>query len=230
MVFYDPHITSQSQFLNREESNHAIKVLRLSAAHFIDITDGNGNLYKAQITTPNPKSCGIDVIGHTHYPKSNTHIHIAIAPTKNTDRMEWFVEKSVEIGIQEISFLKCFNSERKVIKKERFHKKAISAMKQSLNYHLPKINEMIGFNDLTMHAGAEQKFIAIVDFTNPKTLLEAASPDCSSYLVLIGPEGGFSEQEIQTAKNKNYIKVSLGPARLRTETAGLVACHLLNLT
>jgi len=156
------------------------------------------------------------------------HIHIAIAPTKNPDRTEWFVEKAIEIGVDEISFLLCDNSERAALKTDRLEKLAISAMKQSLRCTLTKINHMVLLKDFITTTNASSKYIAHVDQTNPDHLQRIAPPK-SDYIILIGPEGDFSKKELELTATHNYKKVSLGTNRLRTETAGLVACHILNL-
>jgi 16S rRNA (uracil1498-N3)-methyltransferase len=156
------------------------------------------------------------------------NIHLGIAPTKNTDRMEWFVEKATEIGIDTISLLLCAHSERAAIKTDRLEKIAISAMKQSLKYKLPGIQPMQLLKDFLNAQQAPQKFIAFVDQQNPDHLVKVAKPGIDS-IVLIGPEGDFSTKEVELAQSYGYKKIGLGPSRLRTETAGLVSCHILNL-
>ena len=156
------------------------------------------------------------------------HIHVAIAPTKNIDRLEWFVEKSVELGVDHISLLQCDHSERNKLNQERLVKKAISAMKQSLKYTLPAIHALQPFSSFVRSAKASLKFIAYVDEDISTHLKDSAPKDCD-YLVLIGPEGDFSKKEIDLATAQGFKPVSLGKSRLRTETAGLAALHILNL-
>lgn len=227
-IFYQPSIQYGSHFLDPEESRHAAKVLRKKAGDTIHITDGKGSLYTCKITDAKPDKCAF-VIDHTETEKSKRfRIHIAIAPTKNPDRTEWFVEKAIEIGIDEITFLECDNSERISIKLERIEKLAISAMKQSLKFTLPKIHPIRQLQEFIQLPDSSKKYIAYVDQANPDELSKTARPN-ESYTVLIGPEGDFSPDELQLALSNGYTKVALGPSRLRTETAGMVACHTLNL-
>jgi 16S rRNA (uracil1498-N3)-methyltransferase len=172
--------------------------------------------------------CSFSIIDTTQEAVKNFSIHIAVAPTKNIDRIEWFVEKSTELGIDEISFIQCEHSERVHIKTERIERVAISAMKQSLKASLPKINPLKKFKEFIYNPSASYKFIAYVDKSNTHQLKDLATP-ASAYCVLIGPEGDFSPEELQTAIDHGYSKVSLGTSRLRTETAALAACHTLNL-
>ena len=214
--------------MDNEESRHAIKVLRHKIGDEIKIIDGKGSFYTCIITEDNQKKCSFRIKEIQCSPKRPFYIHIAIAPTKNIDRIEWFVEKAVEIGIDEISFINCKNSERKVIKTDRIIRKAISAMKQSMKASLPIINEIISFNQFVKNVEQQNKLMAYVDFDNPKNLQSTASKN-SSYCILIGPEGDFSKSELELSITTGFEKVSLGHSRLRTETAGIVACHTLNL-
>lgn len=227
-LFYQPGIQYGSHFLDPEESRHATKVLRRKAGDTIHITDGKGFLYTCKITDPKPDKCAFVIESSEQEKTKSFQIHIAIAPTKNPDRTEWFVEKAIEIGIDEISFIKCDNSERTSIKLERIEKLAISAMKQSLKLALPKIHPIRQLDQLIKADNSGKKFIAYVDSTNPDELFKAAQSN-ESYTVLIGPEGDFSPAELDLALQNGYQKVALGPSRLRTETAGLAACHTLNL-
>jgi 16S rRNA (uracil1498-N3)-methyltransferase len=214
--------------LAEEESRHIQKVLRLAAGDTIQLTDGKGFLYKAQLLIPQGKNTAFKVINKIFVAPKNYSIHIAIAPTKNADRIEWFVEKAVELGIQQISFIECANSERKSINIERIEKKAISAMKQSGQYYLPVINDLVSFNQFVNSCREEERFIGFVDEDNQQQLFNIAKPTTNS-LVLIGPEGDFSKDELALALNYNFKEISLGSTRLRTETAGIAACHILNL-
>ncbi|MEL7001688.1 MAG: 16S rRNA (uracil(1498)-N(3))-methyltransferase [Bacteroidota bacterium] len=226
-LFYEPAISSGVLFLNPEESRHCIKVLRKSVGDKITIIDGKGGSYLVKITNNNPKQCTYEIIEVVRDVPKDFHIHIALAPTKNIDRTEWFVEKAVEIGIDEISFIICTNSERRNINIDRVHKKVLNAAKQSLKATFPVINSLQPIGDFIENIGSSHKYIAYVDFDNPKVLSKLA-PANSNYCVLIGPEGDFSSDELSLAIENNFKKVSLGPSRLRTETAGLVACHSLN--
>lgn len=227
-LFYQPGIQYGSHFLDPEESRHATKVLRRKAGDSIHITDGKGVLYTCKITDARPDKCAFAIESSRTAAAKNFRIHIAIAPTKNPDRTEWFVEKAIEIGIDEISFLECDNSERTSLKLERIEKLAISAMKQSLKFTLPKIHPIRQLRDFISALNSSKKFIAYVDQANSDELLRAAQSK-EDYLVLIGPEGDFSPAELDLALQHGYQKVALGPSRLRTETAGIVACHTLNL-
>jgi len=225
-IFYQPLIPEGTHSLDAEEVRHATKVLRLQSGDTLELTDGKGNLYKAVITELSKSSCLFSITETISVPKRNYTIHIAIAPTKNIDRIEWFVEKATEIGIDTISFIQCQNSERRVVNMERIEKKAISAMKQSGQAWLPELKPMAKVQAI-IHEPCDHKFIAHVDHANSKHLKEA--PPHSSYLVLIGPEGDFTQQELKAAIDNGFQKVSLGASTLRTETAGLAACHILNL-
>ncbi len=193
----------------------------------LHLTDGKGYFYTARITQDDPKKCGFEIVEKKQIPKRKYQIHIAIAPTKNADRMEWFVEKAVEIGVDKITFFQSKNSERKTINLERVEKIAISAMKQSQQAWLPSIKGVLAFKEIIKDLTA-QKFIAHVDSQNPVHLKNVTKPN-DHYLVLIGPEGDFSLEELELASQNNFQKVSLGSNRLRTETAGLVACEIMNI-
>ncbi|MBI1768199.1 MAG: 16S rRNA (uracil(1498)-N(3))-methyltransferase [Bacteroidetes bacterium] len=226
-LFYQPGIPQGIHHLDREESHHVIRVLRMTEGQNLDLTDGQGFFYDAKIVRADPKKCEFEVTEKRQDTKKDFHIHIAIAPTKNADRIEWFIEKATEIGIDQISFMLCKNSERKVINHERVEKVAVSAMKQSQQAWLPRLSQMTHFDEI-VSAQADQRCIAYVDAKNTKHLQSYASSG-KKYLVLIGPEGDFSKEELSQAMNNGFEKVSLGPNRLRTETAGLVACQILNL-
>lgn len=227
-LFYQPHINAGDNFLNAEESRHCVKVLRLKQGDTIHVTDGKGVLYTCILIEADPSKCALEVIEkQTESPKDH-HIHIAIAPTKNQDRLEWFVEKSVELGIDKISPILCRQSERKTLKTDRLKRKAISAMKQSLKFRVPEISELTPVTKLLDYQTEAQKFIAYVDDLPRPHLINAAKKGMH-YLVLIGPEGDFSEEEVSAAIESGFEAVSLGDSRLRTETAGVVACHVLGL-
>jgi len=228
-LFYTPDLKDSFYTLDETESKHCIKVLRLNINDIIYLIDGNGGFYKAQIVDPNPKKCQVKIVeSKREFGKRNYYLHIAIAPTKNMDRIEWFIEKATEIGVDEITPVLCEHSERKVVKTERLEKIVISAMKQSLKAYKPKINEMIHINDFIDGNFEGVKYIAHCE-ENEKILLKNAYKRGNNAMILIGPEGDFSNDEIQKAKQSGYTEISLGESRLRTETAGIVACHTINL-
>ena len=227
-VFYTPDIQTRAE-LPEEEAAHAIRVLRLQAGDEVTLTDGKGNFYRAEISTASNKCCLVNVLETLpQAPLWKGHLHIAMAPTKNMDRTEWFAEKATEIGLDELTFLNCRYSERKVIKTERIHKILVAAIKQSLKARLPQLNEMTDFNRFIRQSFNGQKFIAHC-YPGEKLLLKDCLRRGEDALVLIGPEGDFSEEEVEEALAQGFRPISLGPSRLRTETAALVACHLMNL-
>lgn len=228
-VFYTPDIQTRLE-LPEEEAQHCTRVLRLAAGDEITLTDGKGYFYQAEITAASNKRCLVS-IKETIFqePLWDCHLHIAMAPTKNMDRTEWFAEKATEIGFDELTFLNCRFSERKVIKAERIEKILVSAIKQSLKARLPKLNEMTDFGKFVRQEFKGQKFIAHC-YEGEKPLLKDIINKGEDALVLIGPEGDFSIEEVQAAINNGFTPVSLGKSRLRTETAALVTCHILNLT
>ena len=222
-LFYVPNLSAAS-ILPDEESLHAVKVLRLKTGDSIQIVDGNGGFFNAYITTPHHKHCAFEITETlVDASKRNYHLHIAIAPTKNIDRLEWFIEKATEIGIDEITPVFCQNSERKVVKEERLEKIIVSAAKQSLKAKFPTLNPPCSFNEFIRTYSAEQQFIAHC-YNDDKMLLKSEIKHGKSILILIGPEGDFSPEEVNTAIKNGYQPVSLGDSRLRTETAGVVAC------
>ncbi len=215
--------------LTQEESWHCAKVLRMKAGENIRIIDGNGNFYDGILTTVSEKKSEATIIcGPTEQQKRNYYLHLAIAPTKQIDRIEWMVEKAVEIGIDEISFVHCKNSERVVIKHERIVKIVASAIKQSLQAFFPKVNGMIYFNEMITKNISDQKLIAHCS-PSEKINLNSLEFKNKSTIILIGPEGDFTDEEIAFAKQNNFTAVSLGNTRLRTETAGLYACQAISI-
>ncbi len=228
-LFYVPNISGAEVILDETESKHAIRVLRLNAGDEIELIDGKGGLYKASITDANPKKCKLSIFeSRTKFGQKDFHLHIAIAPTKNIDRFEWFLEKCTEIGIDEITPLLSEHSERKVIKPERLEKILVSAMKQSVKAYLPQLNELTKLSDLINQSKDQHKFIAHCN-DGEKPHLKDVIQQSEDVLILIGPEGDFSPEEVEQAKEKGFKEISLGSARLRTETAGVVACHIVNL-
>ncbi len=218
--------------LVEEESKHAIRVLRLSIGAKVILIDGNGGRYEAEISDDNPKRCTVKITQTTlEFGKSKFNLHIAIAPTKNMDRLEWFTEKAIEIGIAEISIINCQNSERTVVKAERLNKVAIAAIKQSLKAYLPKINEVIDFKKFIVSTKdfTGQKFIAHCYQGEIKPHLKSLYQQGNDVLILIGPEGDFSLDEVKLALANGFKEISLGSSRLRTETAALYACTTINI-
>lgn len=230
-LFYTPAFLgdANSYTMPEEESLHAVKVLRMQAGEHIHLINGQGGLFEAEIVNPHPKRCEIKILSSIfEFGKRNTHLHIAIAPTKMNERLEWFLEKATEIGIDEITPVICRYSERKEVKQVRLEKIVIAAMKQSVKAYLPKLNEACTFDQLIKNTTATQKFIAHC-YEDDKHLLQTAYDKGSDVLILIGPEGDFSPEEVQKAMLAGFAPVSLGSSRLRTETAGVVACHTVNL-
>lgn len=225
-LFYNSHISEDDTTFNfdKDESRHIVKVLRKKVGDTLHITNGKGWLFKAQLTSAEQKHCTVNIISQQLQHKRNYNLHLAVAPTKMNDRYEWFLEKATEIGIEEITPIICDNSERKIVKIERFEKIIQSAMKQSLNCYLPKLNAPIAFKTFIEKDFDSQKFIAHCEDTDRKTLKSQLkiNEDCT---LLIGPEGDFSSKEIELALAQNYQAVTLGTTRLRTETAAIVACH-----
>ena len=227
-VFYTPDIEHRNE-LPEEEAAHAVRVLRLQTGDEVMLTDGKGSFYRAQIATATNKRCSVQIIEQLPQPPLwNAHLHLVMAPTKNMDRTEWFAEKATEIGFDELTFLNCRYSERKIIKTERIQKILVSAIKQSLKARLPRLNEMTNFEQFIKQPFNGQKFIAHC-YSGEKPLLRDVLMPGTDALVLIGPEGDFSEEEVCKAEKQGFRSISLGKSRLRTETAALVACHIMNL-
>lgn len=227
-VFYTPDIDTSPE-LPEEEAGHCLRVLRLGLGDEVMLTDGKGFFYKAVISAATGKRCQVKVVEKIEQEKFwKGHLHLAMAPTKNMDRIEWFAEKATEIGFDELSFLNCRFSERKVIKTERIEKIVVSAMKQSLKARKPIVNEMTDFAKFMQRDFQGQKFIAHC-YEGEKPLLKEVLKPGEDALVLIGPEGDFSPEEVQKAEALGFQPISLGKSRLRTETAALVAVHMMNL-
>lgn len=245
-LFYTPLLNPgmEAFLLDEAESKHAVRVLRLGIGDRVHLVDGTGGFYDAEISDANPKRVVLKIVAvQESYNRRNHRLHIAIAPTKNMDRLEWFLEKATEIGIDEITPLICDRSERKEVKVERLEKVVVAAMKQSLKAYLPQINPPVRFSaflkGLTageegsgsgtnsaneeQSAGAVKRFIAHCD-VGEKTFLSTSVEAGDSVMILIGPEGDFSPDEIKAALNANFQAISLGDSRLRTETAALAAC------
>jgi 16S rRNA (uracil1498-N3)-methyltransferase len=226
-LFYSPDIKSNQYTLPEEESKHCIKVLRLKKGDIIHLTDGLGNLFETVITEDHPKRCLLEVLNmDKDYGKRNFKIHMAVAPTKNINRYEWFLEKATEIGVDEITPLICEHSERRIIKPDRLKKVITAAMKQSLKAYHPVLNETIDFRKLI-----EQYKSGYIAYCSDgfRDHLKTVYQKGEDTLILIGPEGDFSKKEVGMAMEAGFKPVSLGNSRLRTETAALAACHIVNL-
>ena len=227
-LFYVADIAERWK-LSEEEAAHALRVLRLNVGAELDITDGKGKLYKAVISSIVGKHCYVEAKEILDMPKGwNGNIHIAVAPTKNMDRMEWLAEKATEIGLDAFTFLNCRFSERKVVKNERVERIIVSAMKQSLKYSKPELGEMVDFKKFVSQERTGDKYIAHCH-DDEKNLLKDIHIAGNDATILIGPEGDFSPEEVKLAIEAGYKPVSLGNSRLRTETAALAACHILML-
>lgn len=226
--FYTPDI-DKSHELPEEEAAHALRVLRMQQGDEMVLMDGKGNYYQAVISAASGKRCQFQVLEVLPQPREWVgHLHLAMGPTKNMDRTEWLVEKATEIGFDELSFLNCRWSERKVIKTERVDKILVSAMKQSHKAEKPVLHEMMDFKKFIQQDFPGQKFIAHCHAENLPELRKELLPN-TDVLVLIGPEGDFSEEEVALAEAHGFKSISLGKSRLRTETAALVAVHLMHL-
>ena len=222
--FKDINAASTSFSFDNEESKHIIKVLRKKESDILFVTNGLGFLFKTEITLASDSKCTCNIISFDQQEKSNYHLHLAVAPTKMNERYEWFLEKATEIGIHEITPIICDHSERKIIKRDRFDKILLSAMKQSNQYYLPQFNDPISFKAFVKKEISGQKYIAHCEELEKKSFKSMLKPNQDTTL-LIGPEGDFSVKEIQSALENKYIPVTLGGTRLRTETAAIVACH-----
>lgn len=228
-LFYAPKINGHLYSLDREESRHITKVLRKKQGDIIHFTDGKGWFYETKINELGSRDCSVEVINKFEGDdKRSSKLHIAIAPTKNNDRFEWFLEKSTEIGIDEITPIICDHSERKIVKIERLNKVITSAVKQSLKSFHPKLNMQLNLKDFLKSKFSGQKFIAYIDKDVTLELSTSFVPN-KDILILIGPEGDFRPEEVELAKQNGFIPVSLGKSRLRTETAGIVACNTVSL-
>ena len=228
-LFYLSEITGNSIALDTVESRHCIKVLRLKKDDIVHLTNGRGSLFEAKISVADPSGCLLTIVKETReYQKRNYKIHIAIAPTKSIDKLEWFIEKATEIGVDEITPVICDFSERTTLKNDRLDKIIISALKQSCQVYKPKLNLAIPLSKFLNEPFLGQCFIAHCAEGEKYHLKEIYVPG-SDCLILIGPEGDFSPDEINLAKSKNFKEITLSNNRLRTETAGVIACHTIVL-
>jgi 16S rRNA (uracil1498-N3)-methyltransferase len=228
-ISYHPDAKPGLLPLGEEESKHCVRVLRMAEGDPLLVTDGKGFIYQAQIQLAHPKRCIIELQmgekGYDHWPY---WVHIALAPTKQNERMEWFLEKATEVGVDEISLFHSFHSERRKVNTDRWKKIMVSAMKQSMKSRLPKLNEIMPFEQFISQPFDGQKFIAWISENEMEQLVKIYKSG-SNCLVLIGPEGDFSQYEVEMALKNEFVPISLGKARLRTETAALVACQTVQL-
>ncbi len=228
-LFYAPDITPPVFQLSAEESKHIVKVLRMKAGDDILFTNGQGMLYRCRIAEANPKGCFVEVQKtESGTDRRDFYLQMAVAPTKNISRFEWFLEKATEIGIDRITPFISEHSERKAVKTERLNRVITAAMKQSLKTFHPVLDEAVSFQKVIQQPFEGQKFIAYIDKAVTLELSKACHRG-SNVLVLIGPEGGFGSGEVEAAKISGFVPIKLGPSRLRTETAAVAACHTVNL-
>lgn len=225
-LFFTPEINENSKTFsfNKDESRHIVKVLRKTKGDLLNITNGKGWLFEAEILQPDQKQCIVSIISKTKQDPRSYQVHLAVAPTKMNDRFEWFLEKATEIGIDKITPLLCEHSERRVIKKERYEKVVQAATKQSLHYYMPELHDLVSFDDFIKSDFQGEKYIAHCEETEKRSLKTELKPD-TNVCILIGPEGDFSSREIEEALKHGFKPITLGDTRLRTETAAIVACH-----
>ncbi len=229
-LFFKPEIDQYTTgfFFNREESKHIIKVMRKQSGDKLFVTNGQGYIFETEITLGSDTKCTVSISKVTKSKTPKYHLHLAVAPTKMTDRYEWFLEKATEFGVSEITPLICDRSERKIIKIDRLEKIVQSAMKQSLQSYLPVLNEAVAFSEFISEQREGLKVIAHCE-EHQKSAFKDAVREHTRITVLIGPEGDFSDKEIELALKNNYLAVSLGNTRLRTETAAIAAAHTVAL-
>jgi len=229
-LFYTTNIDGQRASLPEEEARHCVQVLRHKIGDEIHLIDGKGGFYRGVIVEARKKHCVVQIVAaQQEYGKRPFRLHLAVAPTKNISRTEWLLEKTTEIGVETISPLLCAHSERRVVKPARLEKVLLSAAKQSLKAYVPELRPLQSFDDFVANAPSEgSKFIAYLGEGVKGSLKENYQPG-TDVCILIGPEGGFSPQEAEVAVSKGFLPVGLGSSRLRTETAGLVAAHTIEL-
>lgn len=229
-LFYAPDLSGDRYTLPEQESKHCIRVLRMQTGEQINLTDGKGNMIVAELLNEDARHCEVKVVDiQKDYGKRNYNVHVAIAPTKNINRFEWFLEKATEIGIDEITPMICQRSERKIVKIDRLNKVITAAMKQSVKAYHPQLNEAAAFKDLLKIDFKGRKYIAYVE-EGEHPLLQSVYTKGHDALILVGPEGDFSPEEVNLANEQGFMTISLGNSRLRTETAGVVAVHAIEMT
>ena len=224
LLFYAPDITTPLYTLDEIESGHCVRVLRLQEGDTLNITDGRGTLYDAEVVDAHPKRCSVRIVAEHHNWEQRPYgLTVAVAPTKNIDRIEWFVEKATECGIDRIIPIECAHSERRIVKLERLEKIAASAMKQSLKAYLPEIAPLTPIRTVVEAPFEGTKLIAHCEDDAERIFMGELLKKGDKVLILIGPEGDFSPEEIALARANGFREVSLGECRLRTETAALAA-------
>lgn len=226
-LFFNPDIseTDSQVIFQRDESKHIVKVLRKKEGDILNITNGKGFVFTAEIVQDDIKQCIAKITSAEKQPPPPYYLHMIVAPTKMNDRYEWFLEKAVEIGVHEITPIICDHSERKKVKLERYERVLLSAMKQSLHYYFPKLNEPVSFKEFIGQDSEGAKLIAHCEDVAEKPYLQKKVHPWQKVNILIGPEGDFSPEEIELARKNHWQQISLGDSRLRTETAAIVACH-----
>lgn len=226
-IFYCPSFSQGGTSLNEEESYHCVKVLRLQVDTKISVIDGKGGYYICELTETNPKKCKVKILEtYRQFNKKDYYLHIAIAPTKQTERFENFLDKAIEIGVDRITPILCKRSERKNLRIDRIERVAQAALKQSMNAYMPQIDDLSNFEDLLQDDDYDGKFIASCQAIN-RISLEKSANNKQRVLVLIGPEGDFLDSEVELANKKGFENIDLGANRLRTETAGMVVCQII---
>lgn len=230
-LFYHPEATTSNDLFSfpKEESNHICRVLRKKEGDTLHVTNGKGDLFTTSLVLASPSKCTVKISETKHYSAPEHQIHLVVAPTKMNERYEWFLEKVTEMGCTSITPIICEHSERKVIKTDRMEKIIMSAMKQSNQYHLPVLNEVISFKKYMELDKSGTLFIAHCEETERTPLKKALHKASNEIHILIGPEGDFSPSEIELAKQNEFQPITLGETRLRTETAAIVACHTVVL-
>ncbi|UYZ63918.1 16S rRNA (uracil(1498)-N(3))-methyltransferase [Hymenobacter weizhouensis] len=227
-TFFAPDLAATSYTLPEDESKHAVRVLRLAAGDIVGLVNGRGGVYQAEVEAADAKRCRLRIVSEQQVPRRAYEAHVAVAPTKNLDRMEWLVEKAVEIGVDTLTFLRCARSERRELKLERLQKIAISALKQSGQAWLPVLSELTDFADFLPITDSATTFIAHLA-EGERTAFSQVAATGAGCCILIGPEGDFTPQEIEAALTRGIRPVTLGASRLRTETAALAALHTMHV-
>ena len=230
-LFFVPDLSvGKPASLSPDEARHCIKVLRHKEGDTIQLIDGKGGLYAGVIRNTDSSGCAVEIIyRHDHFSDRSYSLHMAVAPTKNIDRFEWFCEKATEVGIDEISPVICTRSERKTVKTERIERVMVAAIKQSIKSWLPKIHEPVDFDDFIQKKFNGYKKFICSGAANPEDNLRKYYSKSENVVIIIGPEGDFTNEELNKASAHNFVHINLGLSRLRTETAAFVACHTINL-
>ena len=230
-LFYTNNVSEGTALFSREESGHCVRVLRMRSGDTLHFTDGEGSIYEGIITEDDPHNMKVSVTGVTkNAGKRQYRLHVAISPLKNDDRLEWFIEKAVELGIDEITPVICFRTEKKRIRKERLEGLILSAMKQSVKSFLPRLNEAVTFTEFVARGSTGRKLIACCDQQFERQAITSVTRRGEDVVVMIGPEGDFTEEEVRLASDAGFLPVHFGPSRLRTETAGVAACCAVYFT